>query len=80
MRSVSYKQGAVLFFYNSDFSGDVKIWTSADAVVEEGGYVTVTIDGRTLESFILDRIRDDIIDRLEQAEGPELRKMLGRMA
>ena len=80
MHSAIYGLGTIQFTYNPDLSGDVKIWMKEDAVTEEDGYVTVTISGKVLESFILDRIREDVIRRLENAEGPELLKMLGLSA
>lgn len=77
MHSEGYELGTIQFFFNPDLGGDVKIWMKEDAVMEEDGYVTVTIPGKVLESFILERMRVERISQLEHAEYPELKKMLG---
>jgi hypothetical protein len=77
VHSAIYGLGTIQFTYNPDLNGDVKIWMSADTVTEEDGYVTVTIPGKILESFILDRLREERIAELEHAEYADLKKLLG---
>lgn len=77
MHSSIYGLGTIQFTYNPDLSGDVKIWMKEDAVTEEDGYVTVTIPGRVLESFVLDRLREERIAELAHAEDADLKKLLG---
>jgi hypothetical protein len=61
--SHSIKINGTVFFYNSDFSGDIDI--------NHNG-ASVTIPFETLKDFVAEYVRDELISRLENESSDNL--------
>lgn len=79
MKVHTFKSGRYAIQHNGDYSGDVEIdVTQADISPLGGNRVAVTLPFTVLRDFIAEYVRDELIDRLEQAEPDALLFPLGR--
>lgn len=69
----------VVFHHNGDYSGDVTVAveeSTSDPWFENNIY-TVSLPFAVIEEFVLDKLRSELVAKLEQAEGAELKALLG---